>query len=240
VIFSDIARALGQLPDPAFRRVFWRALGLTVLMLGALATAIFALAGWLTPAEVAVPWLGPVGWLDELFSVTALLLTLALSVFLMIPVASAFTGVMLEEIADAVEARHYPRLPPAAEAGIYQNIRESVNFLGVMIAANILAVILYLPAGPFAPIIFYALNGYLLAREYFQMTAMRRMDRREAHRLRRRHRGQVWALGVAMALPLTVPVLNLFIPLVGAAAFTHLFHRLQPRARPAGFPMADR
>lgn len=238
MILADIARALAQLPDPAFRGVLLRALGLTVLMLGALATAIFALAGWLTPAEVAVPWLGPVGWLDELLSVTALLLTLGLSVFLMIPVASAFTGFMLEEIAGAVEARHYPALPPAAEAGLYHEIRESVNFLGVMIAANILAFILYLPAGPFAPVVFYALNGYLLGREYFQMTAMRRMDRREAHRLRRRHRGQVWALGAAMALPLTIPVVNLLVPLIGAAAFTHLFHRV--RSEPGAAPMADR
>ena len=29
-----------------------------------------------------------------------------------------------------------------------------------------------------------------------------------------------------MALPLTVPILNLLIPVVGAAAFTHLYHRL--------------
>ena len=32
-----------------------------------------------------------------------------------------------------------------------------------------------------------------------------------------------------MALPLTVPVLNLAVPVVGAAAFTHLFHRLAQR-----------
>ena len=29
-----------------------------------------------------------------------------------------------------------------------------------------------------------------------------------------------------MAIPLTVPIVNLFIPLLGAATFTHMFHRL--------------
>ena len=29
-----------------------------------------------------------------------------------------------------------------------------------------------------------------------------------------------------MALPLTVPIVNLLIPVLGAATFTHLFHRL--------------
>ena len=30
-----------------------------------------------------------------------------------------------------------------------------------------------------------------------------------------------------MAAPLTVPILNLVVPVLGAATFTHLFHRLE-------------
>jgi CysZ protein len=33
---------------------------------------------------------------------------IGLSVFLMVPVASMFTGLFLEDVAAAVEARHYP------------------------------------------------------------------------------------------------------------------------------------
>ena len=29
-----------------------------------------------------------------------------------------------------------------------------------------------------------------------------------------------------MAIPLTIPVVNLVVPILGAATFTHLFHRL--------------
>jgi len=29
-----------------------------------------------------------------------------------------------------------------------------------------------------------------------------------------------------MALPLSIPLVNLLIPILGAATFTHLFHRL--------------
>ena len=39
---------------------------------------------------------------------------IGLSVFLMVPVASAFTGFFLEDVAEAVEDRHYPA--PAARA----------------------------------------------------------------------------------------------------------------------------
>jgi CysZ protein len=29
-----------------------------------------------------------------------------------------------------------------------------------------------------------------------------------------------------MAVPLTIPVVNLLVPILGAATFTHLYHRL--------------
>jgi uncharacterized protein involved in cysteine biosynthesis len=41
---------------------------------------------------------------------------------------------------------------------------------------------------------------------------------------------QIWVAGILMAVPLSVPLVNLFIPLLGAATFTHLFHRLNGRS----------
>ncbi len=32
--------------------------------------------------------------------------------------------------------------------------------------------------------------------------------------------------GALMAIPLTIPLVGLFIPILGAATFTHLYHRL--------------
>ena len=36
----------------------------------------------------------------------------------------------------------------------------------------------------------------------------------------------VMRLSYLMALPLSIPLVNLVIPILGAATFTHLFHRL--------------
>jgi uncharacterized protein involved in cysteine biosynthesis len=47
--------------------------------------------------------------------------------------------------------------------------------------------------------------------------------------LRRRHAGEIWLAGTLMAAPLSVPLVNLLIPVLGIATFTHLFHRLQAR-----------
>ena len=92
---------------------------------------------------------------------------------------------------------------------------------------------IYLAVPPAAPFVFLGLNGYLLGREYFDLVARRRLGRDGARRMRKRHGLQIWAAGILMAAPLTVPVVNLAIPILGAATFTHLFHRLAERA-PSG------
>ena len=81
---------------------------------------------------------------------------------------------------------------------------------------------------PLAPFVFWLVNGFLLGREYFQLVAVRRMPVAEAAALRRRHAGRLWLAGVLMAVPLSVPVLNLVVPIVEVAVFTHQFHRLAP------------
>ena len=229
MIAEAIRKALGQLGDPRFRRVLLLGVGLTVALLFG-ATLLFVwLVGWFVPDTVTLPWIGEIAWIDDAASWAVVPLMLVLSVFLMVPVASAFTGIFLDDVTDAVEARHYPELGPAPRVPFGTALRDSAGFLGVIVAANLVALVPYLLLAPLAPVIFLALNGYLLGREYFQLVAMRRLGRAGAKAARRRHAGKIWLAGAVMALPLTVPVANLLVPVIGAAAFTHLFHRLEAR-----------
>jgi hypothetical protein len=36
-------------------------------------------------------------------------------------------------------------------------------------------------------------------------------------------------IGTAMAVPLSLPLVNLMVPIIGVAVFTHQFHRLADR-----------
>lgn len=230
-VLGDAGAALAQTGDPAFRRVLFRGIGWTLALLA----AFYALVIWglnrLLPDTVTLPLLGPVGWLDDLASGAGLLLLLAASVFLMVPVASAVTSLFLDDVTDAVEARHYPGLPPAPRLGLADSLRESLGFFGLIILANAAALLIYLVIIPVAPLVFLAMNGFLLGREYFQLVARRRLGAEGARRMRRRHAAEIWIAGTVMAAPLVVPILNLIVPVLGAATFTHLFHRLNARAQ---------
>jgi len=200
--------------------------GLTIALLVAAYAAFLLLLNWLIGDEAMLPLVGEVTWVNDLLSWSSLLVMMFLSVFLMVPVASAITSIFLEDVAQAVEDKHYPSLPDVPRFGIWMAIKDSINFLGVIIVANTLALILYVFFPPFAPIIFWALNGYLLGNEYFQLAAMRRVGYAKAKELRRKHRGTIWLAGTFMAIPLSVPLLNLVIPILGAATFTHIYHQI--------------
>ena len=228
MILDCFLKAVAQLfTDARFRRVFWIGIALTVaLLVAAYAGFLWFLNAFVGP-EATVPVLGEVRWLNDLLTWSSLFLMIVLSVFLMVPVASAITSMFLDEVADAVEDRHYPELAPAAPVPFLDAVKDTLSFLVVLILANILAIVLYVIFSPAALFIFWALNGFLLGREYFQLAAMRRVGREGARAMRRQHIMPIWAAGTLMAVPLSMPLVNLLIPIIGAATFTHLFHRLQ-------------
>ncbi|MEL6451303.1 MAG: EI24 domain-containing protein [Pseudomonadota bacterium] len=232
MILASFFAALGQIGDPRFRRVLFLGIALTIALLIAATSGFVWLIGTLTADVVTVPWVGEITWLDDIISWGSFFLFFGLSVFLMMPVASAITSMFLEEVAQAVEDRHYPHLPPADPVPFGDAVVDTINFLGILIGANILALILYVMFPPAAIFIFWGLNGFLLGREYFTLAAMRRVGRARAKELRSAHSGTIWLAGTLMAIPLSVPLVNLLIPIIGAATFTHLFHRLTAAAAP--------
>lgn len=225
LIFSAFARTLGQIGDRRFRKVLFLGIGLTLALLITVYAAFLWFLQWSTGDTATLPIIGEVTWLDDLLGWSSLFLMMILSVFLMVPVASAITSMFLDEVAQAVEDRHYPHLPAATKVPLGEAIKDTVNFLGLLIGANTVALILYvIPIfTPFSLFIFWGLNGFLLGMEYFTLAAMRRVGRVGAKDLRKQYRGTIWLAGTLMAIPLSLPLVNLVIPILGAATFTHIF-----------------
>ncbi len=232
-LIGDFLKALGQMTDRRFAWVLAKALGLTIGLL----LAVSWIAGWLAgfiPTDLGTwPLIGDVSLPTAGLQGLAIGAVLLASAFLMIPVAALFVGIFLNEIADAVEARHYPDLPQRRPASFKDSLIAALGFTGVLVLVNLLALIVYLFSGPFAPLVFYAVNGYLLGREYFQLVAERHLPGAEAASLRKANTMRTWLAGTLMAIPLTIPVMNLLIPMLGVATITHQFHRLHNATPPA-------
>ncbi len=229
MIISSYVKAWADLLRPGAMKVVGFGVALSLGLLVAIYVAMVMLIGWLVPDSFSLPFIGEVGHIDTALSIVSAGVILFASIFLMVPVASAFTGFFLEDVAEMVEDVHYPTLPPVRKLTFAEGMRDTVRFFGVILVANIIALMIYPFVIPLAPFLFFGLNGYLLGREYFQMAAFRRMEREAALELYERNKVTIWAAGALMAVPLSIPLVNLFVPVLGAAGFTHLFHAITGR-----------
>ncbi|WP_282119006.1 EI24 domain-containing protein [Ruegeria atlantica] len=225
-ILNAFFAALGQIGDPKFRAVLLRGVGLTIVLLIAACALAIWLINRLSGNEISLPFIGAVPWLNDVLNYSGIFVVLILPVFLMVPVASAITSMFLEDVAQAVEDKHYPSLPTVPGIPFSESLRDGLSFMGVLVVANLLALILYAIFTPLAPFIFWGMNGFLLGREYFTLAAMRRLGREGARKLRAKHATTIWMAGILMAIPLSVPLVNLVIPILGVATFTHIYHKL--------------
>jgi CysZ protein len=136
-------------------------------------------------------------------------------------------GFYAEAIIRAVERRHYPNLATPSQSRQMANLWSGIRLALIGLALNIVALPLYLLFPGLNLVLFLALNGYLLGREYFDVVALRRIDWHAAQRLWRGHRMTFILSGVAVAGLFALPVVNLVAPIIGLAAAVHLVERFR-------------
>ncbi len=227
-MISAIVRAIGQLPDPAFRRVLVRALALTVGVFVALFAGI-----WYSLGGLDLTTIGWLSWLPDLIldplNWAISIIAYAVPLLLFPAVASFFVSLFLDEIVEAVEERHYPTDPKGPGLPLADTLMVSAKFSLMVILVNIIALPFYLIPG-INLLIYYSVNGYLLSREYYELVALTHVKPADAAALAATAKGRIFFTGVIIAFFFTIPIVNFFAPLIGAAAMVHVFKSLGPRA----------
>ncbi len=205
-------RALAQLDDPAFLGVLGRSM-------------LWALAGFLALAVLlgrgAEALLSGHPWLAGLFGGVGAAL---LAFYFFLPIAGVIAMLFLDRIAEAVERRFYPGLPPARPAPLAAQAWDGVA-LGLRVfawQAIVLLLALVPMLAPVAAPLGWIVAAWSVGRGLFVAVAMRRMPRAAAAALYGRNRLSVLAQGALITLGSVVPVLNLFVPVLGTAAMVHL------------------
>jgi len=235
MIFNAARLSLVNLFAPETRAVFWKTIGLTLLVLAGLWFLLreaFAIYLWpwfaaflpSVPTDVAA-W---TGWLTLIAAILAgvgLALALAL---LIAPITALIAGLFLDDVAEVVEKRDYPTEPAGREMPLGQALLGSVQFLGVVILGNIAALLmLFIPGVNL--IAFFVVNGYLLGREFFEFAAMRFRTPKDARAFRSKHASTVFMAGMLIAGFLSIPIVNLLTPLFAAGLMVHLHKSLSRR-----------
>ncbi len=233
LIARALGRALGQLGDPRLMAPLLGAF-LAVVLLTAPFAALFVGLAWLielvTPAQIALPGVGSMAFLGVFTEGLASRAGWGFFTWVTAPLVLATVGLFLERIVEAVERRHYPELGPPRRQGVGEAVLTSLRLLWLTALVSLAAFLVSLVVSWLSPVVFLAANGWLIAREYFETVALRRLSPAQAAALARAEWGTLWAMGALVALGLTVPLVNLIAPVIGAAAFTHLFHSLRRAA----------
>jgi len=216
-MFSAAARALGDITSPALRGVLWKALGLTVLLFAVLLVALELALSW---AQL-VPW----PWLETLIQVFTGLGLFAGFIFLLAPVTAMFAGLFLDEVADAVEVRHYPHEPPGRPLPTLLALLTGIEFALLVLVVN-LALLPFFFFG-IGVVMMWLGNAYLLGREFFGLVATRHLPPAEAARLRKAHAGSVFAAGLIPAGLALLPLANFLTPVFATAYFVHVYRLLR-------------
>lgn len=223
-MFTAFRTAIDDAFAPEERRMLILSVALAVALL---------LALWLgATAFLEEARFAGIGWLDAVIIVLGSLGALVLAWLLFPAIALLVLSLFLANIVDAAERRHYPGLGRPRPLGFRGTVASALRLLLLAIVVNLTINLLLLPVYVVPGInlfVYFGLNGYLVGREYFELVALRRLDEAAAQAMWRRHRGRLVLVGVIIVFLLSLPLINLVAPVVGAAFMLHVFEELRRR-----------
>jgi CysZ protein len=224
LVVTAIRRALDDLPSRPYRAVLVKSVLLSLAILVVLwAATTRILVGLAGDAALAHPlslphWPGLVEWGAGLVSGVILMIAAA---FLVAPITTGIAGIFLDEVAEATERARYPHDRPGSPMPLGESLAAALRFTLVSICLNLLALPFAFVPG-IGHVVFWLVNGWLIGREYFAFAARRMLPKEAARALARRHGGDAFLAGLAAAVLLSLPILNLATPLFATAVMIHL------------------
>jgi uncharacterized protein involved in cysteine biosynthesis len=141
-------------------------------------------------------------------------------------VVTLIMGFYLERVAATVEPLDYPGRGPPRRQPAAELIGTTLRLALLTFVLNLLALPVYLLVPGINLFLFFALNGYLFGRGYFEVVALRRLDMGEARRVRSRFAGRIFLGGIVIAGLFALPLVNLIAPLIATAFMLHIFEAL--------------
>ncbi len=170
-------------------------------------------------------------WLEKTLEVLGYVLFFIMSLMLFPAVATFVSGFFIDSVVDRTAKKNNIsnlRAVPLSESLVLSGVGA---FKGVSLSALLIPVSLTVGLIPFVnmvPIVlYYVLNGRLLAREYFYAVALRYAAKNDADEIFDRYAGYWTKGGIIIAVLMTVPVINVISPLIAMSFMQRLFLKKQ-------------
>ena len=212
-MLKALSLGISQLHDRATRQILWLCMGAAILVF----ICLWMVIAFVLTHTSFFQWV----WLEAITDVFGGLATAVILWFLFPGIMSAIIGLFMDQIANCIEAQHYPEITKSDGSTFLDSMVSSLKFLGVYAVIN-LSLLPFLFLGPVYFLVFYIANGYLISREYFEQVAHRHLSTTRACALRKTNKWQLLTLGITITFLLTIPIINLITPVIAVGAIIHL------------------
>ncbi len=224
MLIPAFLRSIGQLTDPKIMKILVKAILVAVLIFIGSTLLVWGLTALIPQTgDSAVD-----SWLDPLINLSVPVAMIFAGYFVFPALVTIGISFFLDDVMDAVESKYYPKRPASRQVSTLEDVWIGMRLLVVMVIVNIAILpiyILLLVTGIGAPLLYLAVNAYLLGREYFEIVSIRHMTKAEMD-VKRKERSLLGFLaGFMIAGMFFIPIVNLLAPIVGVALMTHVVQR---------------
>ncbi len=144
----------------------------------------------------------------------------------MLPALTILIGGMFQEtVIHRVEKSYYPNAMRKETPKFWPDFFHDVRFTIKSVLLNILILPTYFFAIGF--ILSILLNTYLLSREFFETAAGHHVGKAQANIILKQTKPTVYSSGLVITLMNLIPILNIFIPIIGMVWMVHVYHSIQ-------------
>ena len=137
-------------------------------------------------------------------------------------------GIFQETVIHRVEKYYYPDKMRKESPKFWPDFFHDVRFTLKSIFLNILIFPTYFFAIGF--VISILLNTYLLGREFFETAAGHHLGKARAREILKQNKSNVYGSGLVITLLNLIPVLNVFMPIIGMVWMVHVYHFIQNKS----------
>ena len=145
---------------------------------------------------------------------------------LLIFINSLFSG----KIIKIIESNNYKNINYNYSNTFVKELKFQLSFIIIFVLIN-LALIPFLIFPPIYFIFYWIINGYLIGKEFSGSVLIKYINYNDIKKFNNKNRLNVYLFGIILAIIFSIPILNLFGPIIGTASMVHMYMLVNNKKR---------